>query len=181
MANSISAEVWLDERRWDALEAVLEEQGTNIEQHLQDYLLELYREMVPPDQVREIESRIEQERQEELREAEARKVFSAFRLWEHGKDRCIATEFPVETLDTALLLRLCLRDGTGEANAFVQKIHGGCEIPLSKFEEFVQARVDNSGQVAGVFELVFDRQVFSAVQVMDGWKSYRFQDVSAAA
>ena len=25
MSNSISAEVWLDERRWDALEAVLEE------------------------------------------------------------------------------------------------------------------------------------------------------------
>ena len=24
MANSISAEVWLDERRWDALEVVLE-------------------------------------------------------------------------------------------------------------------------------------------------------------
>ena len=29
MANSISAEVWLDERRWDALEVVLEEQGSN--------------------------------------------------------------------------------------------------------------------------------------------------------
>ena len=48
MANSISAEVWLDERRWDALEVVLEEQGSNIEQHLQEYLLDLYREMVPP-------------------------------------------------------------------------------------------------------------------------------------
>lgn len=31
MANSISAEVWLDERRWDALEVVLEEQGSNID------------------------------------------------------------------------------------------------------------------------------------------------------
>ena len=31
MGNSYSAEVWLDERRWDALEAALEEQGTNIE------------------------------------------------------------------------------------------------------------------------------------------------------
>ena len=26
MGNSYSAEVWLDERRWDALEAALEEQ-----------------------------------------------------------------------------------------------------------------------------------------------------------
>ena len=47
MANSISTEVWLDERRWDALEAVMEEQGTNIEQHLQEYLLDLYREDGP--------------------------------------------------------------------------------------------------------------------------------------
>ena len=34
MGNSYSAEVWLDERRWDALEAALEEQGTNIEKYL---------------------------------------------------------------------------------------------------------------------------------------------------
>ena len=64
MGNSYSAEVWLDERRWDALEAALEEQGTNIEKYLQDYLVDLYREMVPADQVREIESCIKQERQE---------------------------------------------------------------------------------------------------------------------
>ncbi len=53
--------MWLDERRWDALEEVLEEQGTNIEKYLQDYLVDLYREMVPPDQVREIESDIQKE------------------------------------------------------------------------------------------------------------------------
>ena len=181
MANSISAEVWLDERRWDALETVLERQGASIEKYLQDYLVDLYREMVPPERVRDIESRIEQERQEELREAEARKVFSAFRLWEHGKDRCIATESPREALDTARILRQCLRGGTGGADAFAQKIYGGYEISLSRFEELTRERVENTGRAAGVFELDFDRQVFSAVHLLDGWKSYRFQDVSAAA
>ena len=86
--------MWLDERRWDALEVVLEEQGSNIEQHLQEYLLDLYREMVPPDQVREIESDIQKEALETQREREARKVFSAFHLWENGKSRCLATEYP---------------------------------------------------------------------------------------
>ena len=108
MGNSYSAEVWLDERRWDALEAALEEQCTNIEKYLQDYLVDLYREMVPADQVREIESCIKQERQEELREAEARKVFSVFRLWDGGKSRCLATEYPKEFLDVARLRRKCL-------------------------------------------------------------------------
>ena len=181
MANSISAEVWLDERRWDALESVLEEQGTNIEKHLQDYVVDLYREMVPADQVREIESRIERDRQEALREAEARKVFSAFRLWEGGKSRCLATESPKEFLDAARLLRKCLREGNSGANAFARKIYGGYEISLDRFDELIQERLENTGRVAGVFELDFDKQVFSAVSIMDGWKSYRFQDVSAAA
>ena len=35
MANSLSAEVWLDQRRWDALEEALKAQGSDIEQHLQ--------------------------------------------------------------------------------------------------------------------------------------------------
>ncbi len=181
MANSISTEVWLDERRWDALEAVMEEQGTNIEQHLQEYLLDLYREMVPPDQVREIEADIQKEALEAQREHEARKVFSAFRLWENGKSRCLATEYPKDFLDTARLLRKHLLEKVGGTDDFARKIYGGYDISLVRFEELTLARVDNSGQVAGVFELDFDRQVFSAVHVMDGWKSYRFQDVSAAA
>ena len=57
MSNSYSAEVWLDSRRWDALEAVLEAKGTSIERHLQDYLVDLYREMVPAEQATEIEGR----------------------------------------------------------------------------------------------------------------------------
>lgn len=145
MANSISAEVWLDERRWDALEAVLEEQGTNIEKHLQDYLVDLYREMVPADQVREIEPRIERERQEALREAEARKVFSAFRLWEGGESRCLATESPKEFLDAARLLRKCLREENGGATAFARKIYGGYEISLDRFDELMQERLENTG------------------------------------
>ena len=153
MGNSYSAEVWLDERRWDALEAALEEQGTNIEKYLQDYLVDLYREMVPADQVREIESCIKQERQEELREAEARKVFSVFRLWDGGKSRCLATEYPKEFLDVARLLRKCLQEGDGGTDAFARKIYGGYEISLERFNELTQERLENTGRIAGVFEL----------------------------
>lgn len=181
MANSYSAEVWLDSRRWDALGAVLEEQGSSIEKHLQDYLVELYGELVPADQVREIESRIQQERQEELREAEARKVFSAFRLWENGEDRCLATESPKELLETARLLRRHLQEKTGGADDFARKIYDGYDIPLSRFDELMRERLENTGRVAGVFELDFDKQVLSAVSIPDGWNSYWFQDVSTAA
>ena len=61
MANSLSAEVWLDERRWDALEKALKARGTDIEQHLQDYLMKLYSETVPFDQWVQIEGTITKE------------------------------------------------------------------------------------------------------------------------
>ena len=133
MANSISVEVWLEERRWDALEAVFEGQGTNIEKHLQDYLVGLYQEMVPAKQVTEIESAIQKEFLEAQREREARMVFSAFRLWENGKDRCLATESPKEFLDVAKLLRKHLQEKASGADDFAQKIYGGYDISLSRF------------------------------------------------
>ena len=180
MSDSRSIEVWLDEHRWNALMVALESRGS-IEEYLQTCLMELYRSVVPEDQVKEIEALIQQEQLEAQQDREARRVFSAFRLWEKGKDRCMATEYPKEFLDVARILRLCLQDGTGGAEAFARKIYGGYDIPLSRFEELTLLRVDNTGRVAGVFELDFDKQVFSAVHILDGWKSYWFQDVSAAA
>lgn len=181
MSNSFSAEVWLNEHRWNALEEALAKQGTSIEKYLQTYLVDLYQEMVPEDQVKEIEAIIHQENLEDQREREARKVFSAFRLLENGNARCLATESSKEFLDAARLLRKYLQDGAGGAEAFVRKIQGGYEIPASRFMELTQERLENTGRVAGVFEPDFDKQSFSAVNIMDGWKSYWFQDVSAAA
>ena len=99
-----------------------ETQGTTIEKYLQTYLVDLYQEMVPEDQVKEIEAIIHQENLEDQREREARKVFSAFRLLENGNARCLATESSKEFLDAARLLRKYLQDGAGGAEDFVRKI-----------------------------------------------------------
>ena len=123
MSNSFSAEVWLNEHRWNALEEALEKQGTSIEKYLQTYLVDLYQEMVPEDQVKEIEAIIHQENLEDQREREARKVFSAFRLLENGNARCLATESSKEFLDAARLLRKYLQDGAGGGRAHWP---GGC-------------------------------------------------------
>ena len=85
MSNSYSAEVWLNEHRWDALEEALEQEGTSIEKHLQNYLIDLYREMVPWEQIEQIEALGQQENLKEFQEREARKVFSIFRPWEAGR------------------------------------------------------------------------------------------------
>ena len=60
MSDSRSIEVWLDEHRWNALMVALESRGS-IEEYLQTCLMELYRSVVPEDQVKEIEALIQQE------------------------------------------------------------------------------------------------------------------------
>ena len=82
MAGSVSAEVWLNQRRWDALEAALKSQGSNIEQHLQDYLITLYNETVPLEQWTQIETAITKEELESARATEDQKVYAAFHIRE---------------------------------------------------------------------------------------------------
>ena len=91
MANSLSAEVWLDQRRWDALEEALKAQGSDIEQHLQDYLISLYNEMVPQEQWEQVEKRISNEAAETAREAEEHTVYTVFHVREHGHDSIFST------------------------------------------------------------------------------------------
>ena len=181
MSNSYSAEVWLNEHRWDALEEALEQEGTSIEKHLQNYLIDLYREMVPWEQIEQIEALVQQENLKEFQEREARKVFSIFRLWEAGRSQYLATENPTDALSAAQMLRECLRAGTVRSEDYVKKIRGAYSISSERFDELVQSRLENTGRVAGAFVLDFDFQVFSTLLIADGWKTYRFQDVSAAA
>lgn len=181
MDDSYSVEVSLDAHRWEALEAVLKKQGTNIESYLQDYLLELYREMVPADQMKAIDAVIRQEVQKAQQKQETQKSFSVFRLWEGGKCQCMATEFPQDILETAFLLHQCLGESEGRASAFAQKIRGGYEISPERFDLLAQEWLRTTGYVAEVFDLDFDRQMLTTVDLLlDDWTSYWFQDVYAA-
>lgn len=45
----------------------------------------------------------------------------------------------------------------------------------------IDLRLQNTGHVPGVFDIDFDKCEFSAVHIMDGWKTYCLTDVSTAA
>lgn len=58
----------------------------------------------------------------------------------------------------------------------------GCkEISREAFDALVKHRMENTGEVSGLFELDFDARTFSALNIMDGWKVYAMQDVADAA
>lgn len=106
MTGSMSAEVWLDQRRWDALEEALKAQGSDIEQHLQDYLITLYNETVPLEQWTQIETAITKEELESAREAEDQRVYAAFHIREHGHDSVFSTCNGEEFLDVAMVMNV---------------------------------------------------------------------------
>lgn len=55
------------------------------------------------------------------------------------------------------------------------------EISREVFDTLAKRRMENIGEVSGLFELDFDARTFSALNIMDGWKVYAMQDVADAA
>ena len=55
------------------------------------------------------------------------------------------------------------------------------EISREAFDALAKRRMENTGEISGVFELDFDARTLSALNIMDGWKVYAMQDVANAA
>ena len=55
------------------------------------------------------------------------------------------------------------------------------EISREALDTLAKRRMENIGEVSGLFELDFDARTFSALNIMDGWKVYAMQDVADAA
>lgn len=55
------------------------------------------------------------------------------------------------------------------------------EISRETFDALTKRRMENTGEVSGVFELDFDARTLSALNIMDGWKVYAMQDIADAA
>lgn len=182
MTGSMSAEVWLDQRRWDALEEALKAQGSDIEQHLQDYLITLYNETVPLEQWTQIETAITKEELESAREAEDQKVYAAFHIREHGHDSVFSTCNGEEFLDVAIRLRRYLQGGAAAVKGdFSHHFYNSQPITRVRFEELSALRLENTGKVAGAFEIDLDAGWCSALNLADGWQTFKIKDVSTAA
>ena len=67
------------------------------------------------------------------------------------------------------------------ARSFLEATDGCKEISREAFDALAKRRMENTGEVSGVFELDFDARTLSALNIMDGWKVYAMQDVANAA
>ena len=169
--------VWIDERWYDALSKQLKDK--TLEDHLGDVLDEMCGQL--PESVQERISReIWEERQRDQEQQEAAKRYAVFCVKDHEQESYLQVERRLELLDAARLLRMYLRQERG-ASEFRQMLHAAEDITKDAFHDRIQERMENTGKVTGAFELDFERQEFSALHIMDGWKTYTMKDVSAAA
>jgi hypothetical protein len=151
MRTDMPAEIWLDPYRWEALQEILEQDGTDIEEVLQNYLIEVYSDRVPIERQKEVDRRIKKERLAAVQEAEARKVFCAMHIREHGQEYILMEKNGREFLQVAVFLRRYLRNEfTTPPREFAQVFDHAEEIPAQRFRELAELRLENTGKVSGI-------------------------------
>ena len=107
---------------------------------------------------------------------------AGFHITEDCAEVCLQNESGMEFLQLARRLHDYLQQGQRlPARSFVEATDGCKEISRETFDALARRRMENTGEVSGLFELDFDARTFSALNIMDGWKVYAMQDVADAA
>ena len=182
MSGDVQLELWMNEYKLDALAAVLAREGITVEQRMQDALTELYVVRVPPETRQEISARIKEELAAREAEMEESRKCAVFHVREDGREEYFRLDHNQELLYFANYLRRYLRQEPGaDSGSFSELFPRREAITPDEFERLVLLRMENTGKVTGAFEIDFDKQEFSAVHIMDGWKTFAVGDISVAA
>ena len=121
-----------------------------------------------------------QEDQEKRQARDTEEKIAVFHVIENSESVYFSVAESLELLQTAVHLRNYLSNENADTK-FVSTFPRGEKITQEQFDAAVAARVENTGRVAGAYELDFDARTFSALNIMDGWKVYAMQDVANAA
>ena len=107
---------------------------------------------------------------------------AGFHITEDCAEVYLQNESGMEFLQLAKRLHDHLRQEQRlPARSLFEATEGCKEISREVFDALAKRRMENIGEVSGLFELDFDARTFSALNIMDGWKVYAMQDVADAA
>ena len=105
---------------------------------------------------------------------------AVFRVTENDESMYFSVPESVELLQAAAHLRNYLSDENAGTKITAIFPHGE-KITQEQFDAAAAERMENTGCIAGAYELDFDARTFSALNIMDGWKVYAMQDIADAA
>lgn len=178
MADHVDIALWIDRRWKDAIEKHLK--GETLQEHLEDVLDELCNQL-PEQEYKRISAEIYAEDAAEREAREAARTCAAYHVTERGQEWYFKTSLGEELLAVGKKLRGYLTKGNGVApDKFIGMFFGGQPITAKEFDALTAVRMENTGKVRGVFDVNFDKREFSAVHIMDGWRTWAMRDVSAA-
>ena len=176
MADHVDITLWIDRRWKDAIEKHLRDE--TLEEHLEDVLDELCNHL-PEREYKRISAEIYAEDAARRTEEEAARTYAAYHVTERGQEWYFKTSFGEELLAVGKKLRGYLTKGNGVApDKFIGMFFGGQPITAKEFDALTALRMENTGKVRGVFDVNFDKREFSAVHIMDGWRTWAMRDVS---
>ena len=102
---------------------------------------------------------------------------AAYRVTENGQTWYFTTSPGEELLDTAQTLRRYCTSTEHSTGKFISLYLQAQPITSEEYQQLMQLRMENTGEVAGVFDLDFDKREFSAVHIMNGWTTWAMRDV----
>ena len=106
---------------------------------------------------------------------------AAYRVTENGQTWCFTTSPGEELLDAAQTLCRYCTNTEYSTDKFISLYSQAQPITPEEYQRMILLRMENTGKVAGVFDLDFDKREFSAVHIRDGWTTWAMRDVSTAA
>ena len=107
---------------------------------------------------------------------------AGFHITETCAEVYLQNESGIEFLQLARRLHDYLQQGQRlPARSLFEATDDCKEISREAFDALAKRRMENTGEISGVFELDFDARTLSALNIMDGWKVYAMQDVADAA
>ena len=176
MAQQEKIVLWID-RRWKvAIEKHLRDE--TLEEHLENVLDELCNQL-PERAYNRISAEIYAEDAARRTEEEAARTYAAYHVTERGQEWYFKTSLGEELLAVGKKLRGYLTRGNGVApDKFIGMFFGGQPITVEEYNALTALRMENTGKVRGVFDVNFDKREFSAVHIMDGWRTWAMRDVS---
>ena len=178
MADHVDITLWVDRRWKDAIEKHLK--GETLQEHLEDVLDELCNQL-PEQEYKPISAEIYAEDAAEREAREAARTYAAYHVTERGQEWYFKTSPGEELLVACKKLRGYITAEKGTApDKFIGMFFGGQPITAKEFDALTALRMENTGKVRGVFDVNFDKREFSAVHVMDGWRTWAMRAVSAA-
>ena len=102
---------------------------------------------------------------------------AAYRVTENGQTWCFTTSPGEEPMGAAQTLRRYCTSAEHSTDKFISLYSQAQPITPEEYQRMILLRMENTGKVAGVFDLDFDKREFSAVHIMDGWTTWAMRDV----